>query len=219
MSDSLLTRIGRSLASGARQVGEWATRVWDGIRSRVKALWGSIRNLFEAEPDEPDEAEDARRAAVAGAIRERFGERPLEALQEATTAERKRMLAEIADRACTALDIPSVDVVVKPMNGNDAGSFSFETRRITVNLGEVDRDPMSADDALELMDTILHEVYHAFQLEAIADRRHRVSSALAETWADEFANYVSASQNPTAYWLQSVEVTARNFAHAVSTSL
>lgn len=221
MADSLVANLRSRLAAGARQTVCFVGRVIDGVRSRVRRLWGSTRRLFEAASGAaPDEAEVARRKAVTAAVRERLGECPLAVIRGTLPTERGELLNAVATHACKALDIPPVSVAVKPMTSDLAGEFNFASRRVTVSRDEAARIPMSEDEALELMDTVLHEVYHAFQRQAIKDaRRYGVDSVQAEVWREEFANYVSPDQNPQEYWRQSVEVTARGFAHAVVTAL
>ena len=64
-----------------------------------------------------------------------------------------------------------------------------------------------------LLDTILHETFHALQRRAIVrPSRYGIPKAEAQIWRINFHNYIQPEQNPERYWLQPVEVTARVFA-------
>lgn len=70
---------------------------------------------------------------------------------------------------------------------------------------------------LDALDTVFHEGRHAFQRVAISNPNlHSVERSQAETWANNFINYVSPNRvNMRRYFSQPVEVDAREFAASV----
>ncbi len=70
---------------------------------------------------------------------------------------------------------------------------------------------------LDALDTVFHEGRHAFQRAATSNPNlHSVERLQAETWADNFINYIGPNRvNMRRYFSQPVEVDAREFATSV----
>jgi hypothetical protein len=84
--------------------------------------------------------------------------------------------------------------------------------RLEIN-ADVLRDPEKRGDAIE---TVCHEMRHAFQYEAIADgARLGVPETVRREWRNNFDAYTRAEHNFPAYYNQPVEKDARAFANAV----
>ena len=78
---------------------------------------------------------------------------------------------------------------------------------------------MLSDDTnrLDALDTVFHEGRHAFQRAAVNNpNMYSVERLQAETWANNFANYISPNRvNMRRYFSQPIEVDAREFAASV----
>jgi hypothetical protein len=78
------------------------------------------------------------------------------------------------------------------------------------NIGELGR----------LIDTILHEQAHQFQREVVANpERFNVPPETVAVWRDNFNNYISGYDDFAGYYMQPVEVHAREFAEEVMNRL
>ena len=213
--------IEETVSTVARNITDGAVRVWNGIRNRLKSFCRSIRDLWndetqEMRPDAPDEQEIARRVAVANLVRRRIGDAPISVLRDALPEDRKRILQDLATEICRELHMPSITIESLETEPGIAGYYDLAGDRVVVGTNEVLRVPMDSDDAAELLDTLLHELYHRFQHHAIQDPAGMgVNPMQAALWEQNFENYISSSQSPRLYWIQPVEVTARCFAHAV----
>lgn len=217
----LARRTGELVKTGAKKLADALRGAWNTVRNRVRMMVGTFTELFSTEDvDNPTECETFRRKDVAGAIRTVLGDDPVKTICEADSSERERMLSALVHCTAEALKIPPPDMEVQIMDAWTAGMYRFDLDRIVINRCEVDRTPMGADEAVELIDTVLHEMYHAFQRYAIErPLKHNVSKEEAERWRNNFANYISYEQSPRLYWKQPVEETARNFAHGVMLSI
>ena len=213
----LARRTGELVKTGAKKFADAVKSVWNTVRNRVEMLVGSFTELFSTEDiDNPSECEELRRKDVACALRTVLGDNPIETICQADSSERERMLSALVHCTAQALKIPPPDMEVQIMDAWTAGMYRFDLHRIVINRCEVDRTPMGVDEAVELIDTVLHEMYHAFQRYAIErPLKHNVSKEEAERWRNNFANYICYEQSPRLYWKQPVEESARNFAHAV----
>jgi hypothetical protein len=210
-------RTGELVKRGVKEFSDWAKSFWNAVRNRVRMMAGSFAELlFSSDVDNPSECEELRRKDVAGAIRTVLGDDPVKTICEADSSERERMLSALVHCTAEALKIPPPDMEVQIMDAWTAGMYRFDLDRIVINRCEVDRTPMGVDEAVELIDTVLHEMYHAFQRHAIErPLKHNVSKDQAWEWRKNFENYICYEQSPRLYWKQPVEESARNFAHAV----
>ena len=215
--EETLTEIGRGVKTAVSAACDVARRLWEGIRSRVKNLVGSLRRLFEPEVEETvDEGECQRREAVVEAVRRVLGDVPLQVLSAASDDERRGIVETLVEEISSTLHIAPPAVAFRLTEAGVAGSYSCERHCLTISLVELRRRPMDVDDAAELLDTVVHELYHAFQHQATQDpARCGVSPKQAEEWLDNFYHYTSASQDLQEYYAQPVERTAWAFAHSI----
>ena len=213
--NDILTRFGQTVANAVEYIADVARGTWNAIRERVRTIWGSLFDV-ETDVDNADELEIARRHAVSNAVREILGDSPVQTLCETSTEERKKVLASLTERIAETLNIPVPSFRIKIIKQGVAGFYEFGTDRVVVSRAEVDRFPLDAEDAAELLDTLLHELYHAFQHHAISDpSSFGITREQAKIWRRNFDNYISPEQNARLYHEQPVEVTARLFAHEV----
>lgn len=96
-----------------------------------------------------------------------------------------------------------------------SGYYSYEENKIYINVADllVNDEAVLTERLLEFLDTIIHELRHAVQYEAIhkegfwdADEAKRL------TWAYNMANYIPLKENPSSYAKQPIEEDARTFA-------
>ena len=170
---------------------------WQQIRQKVEALVreGLDALLFTfdrgADPEAP--YEDTLRQQVCAALRAQFGDSPAQLLMQTPGME-----ASI--------------VGAVPMGGK-SGCYAWEMDALLMNAGDLEKQPVTLTEAKALLDTILHETFHALQRRAIVrPSRYGIPKAEAQIWRINFHNYIQPEQNPERYWLQPVEVTARVFA-------
>ena len=218
-NEGFLERAERALDAVVEAVADAVSSVWNRIRNAVKTIFGTYEDLHGEDIDNPAEEERKRRDAAAAGIRELLGDDPLEAIRTASAnGVREEMVKMLVERISGALGIvPPPVLAIRRLTGVQSGwSGYFDGNGVTVNRKSVVKRPMSNDDAAELLDTILHELYHGFQHAAINDpHRFGVSRKQAKIWRDSFNNYVSPEQNMELYAAQPVEESARRFAAAV----
>lgn len=213
--NDILTRLGQTVVNAVETLSDLARSAWTAIRERVREIWGSLFDVG-TDIDNADELEIARRQAVSNAVREILGDSPVQTLCETSTEERKKVLTSLTEHIAETLNIPVPSFRVKIIKQGVAGFYEFGTDRVVVSRAEVDRCPLDTEDAAELLDTLLHELYHAFQHHAITNPTiHGITREQAKIWRRNFDNYISPEQNARLYHEQPVEVTARLFAHEV----
>ena len=215
-----LNRAGQIIKSSLQTVWNGAKQVWKVIRFNVKRVWGSFRALFETDEGQPEQKEEERRRAVTSAVKALLGDTPLQALCDCNEKERVDILVSLVEKVSASLNIDTPEIVIKDMDKSLSGLFCFQTNQLIINRSQITCCPMEMDDAAELLDTFLHEIYHAFQHEALlSPHEYGITRETARTWMKNFSNYISSEQNPYLYWQQPVEVTARLFAHAIVVEL
>lgn len=211
--------LGRALDAVVETVTDAVSAIWNGIRNAVRAIFGTYEDRHGGDIDNPEEEERKRRDAVAAGILELLGDDPLEAIRNASTnSDREEVVKMLVETVSSKLGIvPPPGLTIRRLTGIQSGwAGYFNGEGVTLNKKQVVKRPMSDDDAAELLDTILHELYHGFQHEAIKDpHRLGISRKQAKIWRDNFGNYVSPEQNMALYAAQPVEESARRFAAAV----
>lgn len=211
--------LGRALDAVVETIVDVVSAVWNGIRNAVKAIFGTYGDLHGDDIDNPEEEERKRRDLVAAGIRELLGDNPLDALRNApTNGDREEVVKAIVEKVSSALGIsPPPGLTIRRLTGSQSGwAGYFDGEGVTLNRKSVVQRPMDDDDAAELLDTILHELYHGFQHAAIKDpTRFGISRKQAGIWRDNFGNYISPEHNMALYAAQPVEESARRFAAAV----
>lgn len=210
--DGLLRR-GRAVVADFQ---DW----WRGFKNRLKSDLGrSIRDLLlyiEPVTDDPQQTECARRAAAVDVARRILGERPAYVLRTTSPGRREQMLRELTREVACALKIGTVDLRIEKIDDIYDGEYRDSTRCIVLSIHRLQVQPMSEDDALSLLDTFFHEMYHAFQHQAVRTPEScGISSKQAREWGANFRDYADPELNLRRYRQQPVEVTARVFAHRV----
>ena len=100
--------------------------------------------------------------------------------------------------------------------GSVYGWYSWHDNLIRLNAKDVYQMPMKREEARELLDTILHELFHAYQRCAcLRPSRYGIDQTTAIYWRTNFRNYVQFDQNPIRHLDQPLEVDATRFAGLV----
>ena len=91
------------------------------------------------------------------------------------------------------------------------GYYSHRTHTVTLNERAL-TDSQGNWDSYELLETVSHELRHAYQHEAIDHPTdYMVSKETIKTWKDNFAHYIDSDSDYEGYRNQPVEVDARDF--------
>ena len=95
------------------------------------------------------------------------------------------------------------------------GYFDPNTNEIFVNSSLLD----SADNLVDLVDTVIHEGYHGYQHACINGTATHPDPMVVAEWKDNFENYLDPNiYGYEAYYNQPVEVSAREMAAGITDS-
>lgn len=190
-------------------------RTWQQIRHRISSLMeGKIDAvIFWLDPgSKTNQYEESCRQRVCDVIREQFGDSPAELLMLTSPDKREQTVMEFHATITSALGFPASSVVSCSMPGT-CGVYLWPHDALIVNSDNLEKQPLTLEEAKEILDTVSHETYHSFQRKAIVRPSHfNVPKAGAQIWRINFSNYIRPEQNPERYWTQPVEVSARLFA-------
>ncbi len=200
-------------------ISEIISQTWKMIRQKIVRLaGGAIEDIiffFEPDSENPNESAEMHCRKTVEAIKNCLGEDPAKALLAMSPQERETALAELHSEISNALGIEPCLVSCEIVNGC-AGLYSFSADTIMINALHIQKQPMSLVEAKELLGTICHETYHAFQHRAIVHpSRYGISKSDAKIWRINFLNYISPEQNPERYLYQPVEVSAYVFESSI----
>jgi len=135
------------------------------------------------------------------------------ASMQGDSAARLGVLREAALLIAEGLGIDCPTIKSYSEDGPAAGGYNLSDRSISFNLDGAINGSRFFDDFRETLDTLAHEMRHAYQHAAVLGEVEHDQSA---TWRREFER--SAPVDFERYWHQSVEVDARSFAEQVVSS-
>lgn len=96
-------------------------------------------------------------------------------------------------------------------NQSTRGTYSHSRKMVSIN-----ENYLTRSDSYQIMQTVIHEMRHAYQHAAVEDPgSYKVSAETIKRWKDNFANYKSTDDGKTTYSQyvsQPVEYDAKNFA-------
>jgi len=137
--------------------------------------------------------------------------------EEMDIQEKLDTLQVIADIETNYLKIAPVSVVSVHLENDVLGAYNATKRTI-----KIDFDQHMEYDAMECLNTLLHECRHAFQhdcIESLDWSDEQVLTGLyyaqARQWRQNFAFYTQSSDDYDAYQRQAIEVDARKYADEV----
>lgn len=136
--------------------------------------------------------------------------------------ERLDALQELENRAAEELGNRPCEVCTKKMNGAEYGYYS--AGQIVVNESLVNQGLLQYEDKegnvlmyapddvnAQMMDTVYHENYHAYQNDVINNRLVHDNQNEVEIWRANEDMYISSSDNGILYRIQSQERTAFDY--------
>ncbi len=137
---------------------------------------------------------------------------------KSTVEERKQILQDYMDEVVKVYGLENVkpNIVWDPNATYEEGRIKwgyYSHGKHTVTLNEQAlSDSKGSWDSYDLLETVSHELRHAYQHEAI-DRPtdFEVTKETIDTWDNNFDNYIKPEDNHTKYLAQPVEVDARDF--------
>jgi hypothetical protein len=144
-----------------------------------------------------------------------LGASPYEAFTMLSTKQRYVAVNNIVSSLAGAMEVPVYSVEITDM-GSYLGTYAHLAKRVRINSAPVLENPMTALEAKEIIDTIVHEMRHAYQYNAASKPSYYgLSSSTAKSWRYNMGHYISFKENPKAYYNQPIELDARNFAAQV----
>lgn len=135
-----------------------------------------------------------------------------------TLEQRKQILQDYMDEVIKIYGLQKVNSKINwdssltyTANSVTWGQYTDGNHTVTIN-ESVLSDRYSTWDSYDLLETISHELRHAYQHEAVNDpTRFMVSKETIDIWKKNFDNYISSSTDYQKYRNQPVEVDARDF--------
>ena len=129
-----------------------------------------------------------------------------------TAGEREEFFWKLINRLASAMKVEIAEIDFKEFSPDLYGRYKSKDKRIELN-ADLFLDPASQLPAARLVHTLLHELRHAVQSEALLEGNPWgvAPSRLAE-WTVSKLNYVDCTQ---AYALQSIELDANWYASVV----
>ena len=132
--------------------------------------------------------------------------------------ERKKILQDYMDEV---IEIYGLKHVKKQIRWDDSatytdtritwGYYNNGTHRVTLNEQALS-DSRGNWDSYDLLETVSHELRHAYQHEAVNHPTdYMVSQETIDIWRDNFRNYIQADDDYEGYLAQAIEVDARDF--------
>lgn len=124
---------------------------------------------------------------------------------------RKDVLCLIAANIAIAMHVPFIDICFFEGAASNRG-YILEDDYIYMN-----QDVLSnVSYVLDAIDTVLHEMRHKFQKEAVIfPQYYDVTEQTAEVWRKNFEHYIDSKWNFAVYLNQPVEKDAREFAQRI----
>lgn len=203
------------------QLADKVRRAWQTIYQRVAPLikGGVSQLLFMLDKGAATTDDALHRENVCSAIHAIYGDSPAEQLIQTPLEDRERFIAGFHITIAQALGI-DVSSVASAALGGSCGVYLWDCDTLIVNQDELCKQPLTPEEAKNVLDTILHETYHSFQRKAVVrPSQYNITRADAQIWRINFQNYIAPEQNPEQYWRQPLESSARAFAATVMNRL
>ena len=132
---------------------------------------------------------------------------------------KKWVLTKFANILASELEIPNFVIEFKMITDTTCcGFFESQCKHIipnrSVNYMLINSCLLHEESQQYVIQTILHEMYHAVQHEAInSPAKYDISQFESELWSENLANYITPELDYQEYIKQPVEYTAEKFAH------
>lgn len=137
---------------------------------------------------------------------------------KASIEERKQILQDYMNEVIKVYGLKDVNVNINwdpdakyTSKSITWGYYTHGTHTVTLNEAAL-ADSVGNWDSYDLLETVSHELRHAYQHEAIDHpTQFMVSKETIDTWKNNFDNYINSDTDYDAYRAQPVEVDARDF--------
>ncbi len=187
--------------------------------------WEKFKDwLTDKNPDEYDTTNSEQEKAADDAMKqelwnvlqdEKYSQ---ENWDKASVEERKQILQDYMNEVAKIYGLQDVtpNIIWDPNATYESSTITwgyYTHAKHTVTLNEQALlDSVGSWDSYELLETVSHELRHAYQHEAIDHPTdYMVTQETIDEWDDNFDNYISSDTDYTNYRNQPVEVDARDF--------
>lgn len=202
-------------------VSDTSTQEGTDKRSGWSKFWDWV---FNKTPDKYDTTTDKQEKAADRDMRkrlwtvlqdEKYSE---EHWDNATIDERKQILQDYMNEVILIYGLKDVKPTIVwdkkatyTKNSITWGYYTHSTHKVTLNESALS-DSIGSWDSYLLLETVGHELRHAYQHEAINHPTDfMVSKETISTWKDNFKHYIKSDVDYEGYRKQAVEVDARSF--------
>lgn len=188
----------------------WWQKFWDWITSKAPDEYSATTS------EQEKAADDAMKQELWNVLQdEKYSP---ENWDKASVEERKQILQDYMDEVVKIYGLQDVKprIIWDPDATYKESSITwgyYTHSRHTVTLNEQAlSDSVASWDSYELLETVSHELRHAYQHEAVDHPTdYMVSKDTIDKWDDNFDNYISSDTDYDGYRNQPVEVDARDF--------
>ncbi len=179
--------------------------------------------LFRKEPDEKKATNDEQEKAADLRIKQRMWnvlqneKYSQDNWKNSSLDERKQILQDYMNELISIYGLKHVKARIswekkqEEKGSVEMGNYLHANHTVTIN-ETVLTDSISGINSYALLETVAHELRHAYQHEAIDHPTdYVVSQETIQKWKENFEKYIRPENDMTGYWNQPVEVDARDF--------
>ena len=188
----------------------WYEKLWDWIKNEEP-------DVYDATSDEQEKAKDTAMKKELWNVLQDEKYSP-ENWDRSSLYERKQILQNYMNEVIEIYGVQEVDTDIiwdsKATYSDKSVTWGYYTHsKHSVTLNEnVLTDNIENWDSYDLIETVSHELRHAYQQEAVDNPTdYMVSKETIELWKENFDNYISSGTDYKKYREQPVEVDARDF--------
>ncbi len=129
--------------------------------------------------------------------------------------ERLSSLQDVENRMAGLQDRPSAEVVSREAGPGEFGSYNPEANQISIGSYSLQND-----DVKEVVDTTVHEGWHAYQHYAVENPEVHPDAAEVEAWRENFDDYMTVDDyGQELYQSQPVEADAWRYGRRIANGL
>ena len=163
---------------------------------------------------------------TADVIKGRLSDDPTRKMMEMSSNEKIEAVEAIAKELIELYGLEDVSVEICTLPGSVMGYYNRDAKVLKVDVTDLLVDVEMLDEkkrveayryiVKETLDTVVHELRHAVQYQAIEvddDSYWGIDEQRRIEWARNMANYVRSSDNPRRYFQQSIECDSFTFAY------
>lgn len=209
-------KVKKGFKSAANAVGNTVKGVKDAVVGFAGSLVDTIISKIDPGVSDPGETDRRMVSGCHDAIEEVLGSSPFEQFASLGREDRQTAVVNITSQVAEVMGVEIGSIDIEERDGASYGCYSYAGNRISYNEQYLYEEPMTELEAKEAIDTIVHEVRHAYQHKAACrPSRYGRDKLTAQIWRLNWKNYVSYKQNIERYVNQPVEQDARWMAVSV----